>query len=221
MGTYSCRTFNQQSLSIRPFSQYSRLVGHINAMVGNYIAPRPSQYAIHWIEEFKFIELWYFTPKGCMDALQHQHTQNDNAFGPSKTDGLVSLKSVSSLKASRNIVPDAKLSFQQMSMAKNALIPLMNKYEWTDKAIQVFAQFWTQLEVHTFRQWEYREKALLVYQAHIHQEWHDQMKLGKGFNISVMNEDLLHSIYREILDKTQLNSINEVSRIFSLPKYHI
>ena len=176
---------------------------------------------MQFVEEFEFIELWYFTPEGCVDALQHQHTQNDDTFGLSKTDGLVTLKSVSSLKASRNIVLDAELSFWQMSMVKNTLIPLMNKYEWTDKAIQVFAQFWTQLKVHPFWQQEYGEKALLVYQAHVHREWHDQMKLGKGFNISMMNEDLLHSIYREILDKTQLNSINEVSRIFSLPKYHI
>ena len=131
---------------------------------------------------------------------------------------MVTLKSFSSLKASKNIVSDAELSFRQMSMAKNVFIPLMSKYKWTDKAIHTFAQFWTQLKVHLFQQQEYGERVLLVYQAHIHREWHNQLKLGKGFNISAMNKDLLQSIYREILDKAQLNSINEVSKIlvFSL-----
>ena len=185
------------------------------------IVPRPSQYAIWCVEDFKFVELWYFTPEGCAEALHHQHTQNNNAFGLSKIDGMVTLKSVSSLKASKNVVPDTELSFQQMSMAKNVLIPLLSKYKWTEKAIWVFAQFWTQLKIHPFWQWEYRERTLLVYQVHIHWEWHDQMKLGKGFNISVMNEDLLQSIYREILDKAQLNSINEVSWIFGFPSHLI
>ena len=144
-----------------------------NTMVGNYITPRPSQYTICRIEEFKFVELWYLTSEGCTDALQHQHTQDDGAFGLSKMDSMVTLKLISSLKASKNIIPDAKLSFQQMSMAKNALIPLMRKYKWTDKAICAFAQFWTQLEVHLFWEQEYGERALLVYQACVHREWHD------------------------------------------------
>ena len=179
-----------------------------NVIVGNYIALRPAQYAIRWIKDFEFVELWYFTTEGCADALQHQHTQNDDTFSLSKADSMLTLKSVLSLKASKNVIPDAKLTFWQMSMAKNALIPLLNKYNWTEKSIRAFAQFWTQLKVHSFRQCEYRERALLVYQAPVRREWHDQMKLGKGFNISAMNEDLLHSIYREILDKAQLNSIN-------------
>ena len=139
-----------------------------NAMVGNYISPRPAQYAIRRIKDFEFVELWYFTSEGCIDTLQHQHTQNDDTFGLSKMDGMVTLKSVLSLKALKNIVPDTELTFRQMSMAKNTLIPSMSRYEWTEKAIQVFAQFWTQLEVHPFQQWEHGERVLLVYQAHVH-----------------------------------------------------
>ena len=93
-----------------------------NTMVGNYIAPRPSQYAICCIEDFKFVELWYFTSEGCADTLQNQHTQDDGTFGLSKTDSMVTLKLVSSLKASKNVVSDTELSFWQMSMAKNVLI---------------------------------------------------------------------------------------------------
>ena len=119
-------------------------------MVGNYIAPRPAQYAIQQIEDFEFVELWYFTTEGCADALQHQYTQNDNTFCLSKADSMLTLKSVSSLKTSKNVIPDAELTFWQMSMAKNTLIPLMNKYDWTEKSIRAFAQFWTQLEVHLF-----------------------------------------------------------------------
>jgi hypothetical protein len=181
--------------------------------VGNYIAPRPAQYALRRIEDFEYVELWYLTPEGCSDATQYQLTQNEDTFGLSRVDNMVTLKSVSSIKASKNVVPDTELSFRQMSMAKNTFIPLMSKYQWSEKAINSFAQLFTQLELHPLRQREFGEQAIIVYQARVRREWHDQLKLGSAFNIGILNEDLLQSIYRELLDRAQLLSLNEVSLI--------
>jgi hypothetical protein len=179
--------------------------------VGNYIAPRPAQYALRRIEEFEYVELWYLTPDGCADATQRQLTQPDDTFGLTKVDDIVTLKSVSSLRASRNVIPDAELSFRQMSMAKNTFIPLMTKYQWSPKAINAFAQLFTQLELHPFRQREFGERALITYQARVRREWHDQLKLGTAFNVGIINENLLQGIYKELLDKAQLLSLSEVS----------
>ena len=88
------------------------------AAVSSYIAPRPAQYALCCLEEFEYIELWYLMPEGCADTVQHQLTQYDDAFGLTGLDDMVALKSVSSLKASKNIVPDGELSFRQKSMLK-------------------------------------------------------------------------------------------------------
>jgi hypothetical protein len=182
--------------------------------VGNYIAPRPAQYALRRVEDFEYVELWYFTPEGCSDATQLQLAQHDDTFGLTKVDDVVALKSISSLKASRNVIPDTELSFRQVSMAKNTFIPLMTKYAWTEKAINAFAQLFTQLELHPLRQREFGERALITYQARVRREWHDQLRLGSAFNIGILNEDLLQSIYRELLDKAQLRSLSEVSLQF-------
>jgi hypothetical protein len=179
--------------------------------VGNYIAPRPAQYALRRIEDFEFVELWYFTPEGCSDASQLQLTQHDDTFGLTKVDDLVTLKPISSLKASKNVIPDAELSFRQVSMAKNTLIPLMTKFQWSEKAINAFAQLFTQLELHPYRQREFGERALIIYQARVRREWHDQLKIGSAFNIGKLNDDLLQGIYKELLDKAQIRSLNEVS----------
>jgi len=187
--------------------------------VGNYIAPRPAQYALRRIEYFEYVELWYLTTEGCSDATQHQLTQADDTFGLAKVDDMVTLKSFSSIKASKNVVPDAELSFRQMSMAKNAFIPLMAKYHWSQKAITAFAQLFTQLELHPLRQWEFGERALITYQARVRREWHDQLKLGSAFNIGIINEDILQNTYRELLDQAQLFSLNEVSPFVSLLPY--
>jgi hypothetical protein len=135
--------------------------------VSNYIAPRPAQYALRRIEDFEYVELWYLTSEGCSDATQHQLMQHDNAFGLAKVDNMVTLKSFSSLRASKNVIPDTELSFRQMLMAKNAFIPLMMKYQWPAKAINAFAQLFTQLETHPLRQCKFGEWALITYQARV------------------------------------------------------
>jgi len=179
--------------------------------IGSYLAPRPAQYALRRMEEFEYVELWYLTPEGCTDATQRQLTQLDDTFGLTKVDDVVTLKSLSTLKASRNVIPDAELTFRQMSMAKNAFIPLMTKYQWSEQSIEAFAQMFARLELHPYRQREYGERAIIIYQARARREWHDQLKMGTGFNIGAINEDLLQSIYKELLDQAQLLSIREVS----------
>lgn len=186
-----------------------------NAMVNDFIAPRPSAYALRRLTDFDYAELWYFTQEGCADAM-HQQTQNEDTFGLSKVDDMVSFRPVSALKASKNVVQDVDLSWRQMEIAKTTLIQQITKCGWADKAITALAQFFMNLEVHHYRQRAYGEHALLVYQARVRRNWHDQLKQGGAFNIAIINETLLQLIHREIMDKKQAESIDEVSSFLNL-----
>ena len=64
-----------------------KMGGFDDTTVGNYIAPRPVQYALRHIEDFEYIELWYLTPEGCSNATQL--TRHDEAFGLAKVDDLI------------------------------------------------------------------------------------------------------------------------------------
>ena len=152
----------------------------------------------------------------CADAAQQQHTQNDDTFGLTKVDDVVALIQVSALRALKNVIPDASLSFRQMSIAKTALIQQMSKFQWPNKAITALADFFTHLEVHPFRQREFGEQALLTYQARVRLNWHDAIKTNSAFNIALFNEDLLQAIYKEVVDKAQVQSLSEVSVFSSL-----
>ncbi|KAG1791072.1 uncharacterized protein HD556DRAFT_1486952 [Suillus plorans] len=48
--------------------------------VGDSIAPRPSQYAIQKLNNFDYVELWYFSPEGCKEALRTARSVADD-FG--------------------------------------------------------------------------------------------------------------------------------------------
>lgn len=180
-----------------------------NTSVNDFIGPRPSAYALRRLAEFEYAELWYFTQEGCADAM-HQQTQSEDTFGLTKVDDMVSFRPVSALKASKSVVQDVDLSWRQMEIAKTTLIQHITKCGWAQKAVTTLAQFFMNLEVHHFRQRAYGEHALLIYQARVRRNWHDQLKLGKGFNIAIINETLLQAIHREIVDKKQAEALDEV-----------
>lgn len=188
-----------------------------NAMVNDFIGPRPSAYALRRLADFEYAELWYFTQEGCADAM-HQQTQNEDTFGLSKIDDVVSFRPVSALKASKNVIQDVDLTWRQMEIAKTTLIQHITKCGWPKKVVTTLAEFFMNLEVHHYRQRAYGEHALLVYQARVRRNWHDHLKQDGGFNIAIINETLLQSIHREIMDKKQAESLDEVSssRKFSL-----
>lgn len=82
-----------------------------NTVVGDFISPSPSMYALHHLEAFNHVELWYFTQEGCAQAAQNQCTQMEDTFGLSKVNDVVMLKLVAAIKASNNAIPDIELTW--------------------------------------------------------------------------------------------------------------
>ena len=80
-------------------------------LVSDYIAPCPSQYALQHLEDFEYLELWYLTQEGCADAAQNLCTINEDSFSITKVDNIMSLKSISSIWALKNVVQDIDLTW--------------------------------------------------------------------------------------------------------------
>jgi hypothetical protein len=58
------------------------------ASVGDTLTHRPSQYAIHKLKSFEYVELWYFSPDGCREAADEAKSSADGTFGFTKVDDL-------------------------------------------------------------------------------------------------------------------------------------
>lgn len=91
------------------------------------------------------MELWYFTQEGCANTSQNQHTQNEDTFGLTKVDDMVSLRPVAALKASKNVVQDIDLTWRQMAITKTILIQQITKFHWSDDAVNSLAEFFMNL----------------------------------------------------------------------------
>jgi len=181
-------------------------------MVADHVMPRPSQFAIGKLKSFNFIELWYFTDKGCAEAQDTSKAQSDDAYGLTKIDDLVALKPVASFKASRNVVPDADLTWRQMNVGKNTLLWYMDQCDWPHKHVQSFAHFYFNIEIEPMCSQPNGERVLIAYQAKVRRQWHDDLARGQGFNIAPINQKLLSTIAEEVWDSVRLEAIKKVSK---------
>ncbi|KIJ16181.1 hypothetical protein PAXINDRAFT_75990, partial [Paxillus involutus ATCC 200175] len=99
--------------------------------VADVLVNPPSQYALQKLSTFDYVEMWYFSPPGRLDAAKHHdRTHADDTFGISKVNNLLTVRPVASVRASCNVLPDHKLSFSEFLSAKNCFLNYAKKANW-------------------------------------------------------------------------------------------
>ena len=146
-----------------------------NKMVGDFVMPRPSQFAVGKLKSFSFIKLWYFTEEGCSEVQETNRTLPEDAYGITQVNDLVTLKPVTAFKASKNAISDADLTWRQMSIGKNTMLCYMEICNWPQKHAESFARFYLHLELDPMRSCPNRERVLLAYQAKVRCQWHEDI----------------------------------------------
>ncbi|KAJ7076770.1 hypothetical protein B0H15DRAFT_790221 [Mycena belliarum] len=185
--------------------------------VGDSIAPRPSSFALRKLERFEYVELWYFTREGCTDAAASaaSKTINEDALALAKLDDFVGLRPAASFSASKNVVKDNDLSWEQLLFAKNSMLEHMAALSWPDKHVSSLADFWYSLETHPSRSLLHGDRIVLTYQAEVRIEWHERLKRNKGFNIAFINDNLMRRASDKIWDSVR-DAVSSLHRSPSL-----
>jgi hypothetical protein len=184
----------------------------------DFLRDRASQYARKKLENFEYVELWYFTPEGCADAAKENLTTADDALGFTHTgDHSISLRPLATSKPSRNVIPDADLTWRQMSMGKTGMLIDMKCAKWTEKHRNALASFFYDLEVHHYRSRPNGETILLIYQARVRRAWHDGLASGDTFNIAIPNDNLLRALADEYYDRSRAKRVSFLVSSISIP----
>ncbi|KIK72678.1 hypothetical protein PAXRUDRAFT_21706 [Paxillus rubicundulus Ve08.2h10] len=159
----------------------------------------PSQYALQKLSTFDFSELWYFSLAGRLDAAKYSNkSQADDTFGISKMDDHLTVRSIASVRASRNVLQDHELPFSEFLRAKNCFLEYARRAEWPAVNLDALAQFFWRMETHPLLQLPLGEKIILTYAARIRPDWHRELKAGRGYDIAVTNQNLLSMISDEV-----------------------
>ncbi|KAG2354207.1 hypothetical protein BDR07DRAFT_1382428 [Suillus spraguei] len=184
--------------------------------LGDFITPRPAQYAISKINNFEYTELWYFSPDGCKDAQRSSQSTAEDGYGLTQVDNAVlALRPLSAFKASKSAIPDHELTFLTFLRAKNTFLTHISKAKWPQANIDALSLFFWHLENHPIRNnSDIGDLVVLHYASRVRQDWHDRLKRDEAFNIGVLNENLIRSINDELWDKVRIyaNTINTFPR---------
>ncbi|EKM75267.1 hypothetical protein AGABI1DRAFT_46743 [Agaricus bisporus var. burnettii JB137-S8] len=170
--------------------------------------PQPSAYALKKLRNFDYVELWYFTEKGCEEAQNGAISAPTDVFTLSRVAGTLALKSLDASTASRAVIPDEKLSWRDVSVAQKLLLHHMKEQGWPEEHVSTLATFFFRLEYHDIRRTSSLGDDVIVrYQAEIRREWHRLITSPKEqnvFDIGDISLDRLDEIERRLIKQDQM-----------------
>lgn len=188
-----------------------------NRQIPNFIKPRPAQYALNKISALEYVELDYFSLRGCSEATADTSSYADqDTFSLTQENGTFSIRSAAAHKASKHIRKDEELSWEEMMQAKNMMLEyIIDSKAWPATHIEALAGFFIALDTHPRALQPNGKQALLRYQSKARREWYTALKHDEGFNIETIGEELLRSLAETVNNEISERRFEEV-RSFSL-----
>ncbi|KAI9437735.1 hypothetical protein H4582DRAFT_1815313, partial [Lactarius indigo] len=190
-----------------------------NHSLGKYIEPRPAQYALNKINNLEYVELDYFTLRGCKEAAGNSNksiSQDTLAF--TQVEGSFTICPLTTIRPSRGIRCDEDLSWEEMFGAKNTMLHFMGKSQtWPTSHAIYLAAFYVMLELHPRRNQDNGKKILITYQSQVRRKWFNTLKRNEGFNIKILSKEYLQFIAEEVNKKAQDERIDQVPFPFLSP----
>ncbi|KAI9430655.1 hypothetical protein H4582DRAFT_1823787 [Lactarius indigo] len=188
-------------------------------VIGDWIESRPALYAINKLNSLEYIELDYFTTKGCNEANTDTSgavSQDTLAF--TQLDDTITVWPLAAVRSSKNIRNDEDLSWEEMLQGKNVMLRFMAKSTtWLQAHARSLAAFFVALELHPRTSQMNGKRSLLLYQSRARHEWYAALKRNEGFNIEHIDESLLRTAADEVDRQVQREEFNQVRACTPLP----
>ena len=178
---------------------------HQDRVVAKWIGARPATYALNKLNSFEYIELDYFTTKGCREAAADSNKSvSQDTLTFTQVGDAFAIRPMAAMRPSKQIRNDEDLSWEEMMDAKNVMLHFMAKSGvWQDEHATALATFYINLDYHQRKEQKNGKSALLLYQSRVRREWYDALKRDEGFNIAVIEEDLLRALAEEVNNSIQ------------------
>ena len=168
--------------------------------ISKWIELRPSSYALNKLNNLEYVELDYFTSRGCREAMADTNKSvSHNTLTFAQLGDTFAIRPMAALRPSKNIRNDEELSWEEMMDAKNIMLHFMSKSgTWQAEHTVCVATFYVNLDCHQRKEQTNGKQALLLYQSRARREWFESLKRGVGFNLALIQDDLLRSLAEEV-----------------------
>ena len=160
------------------------------------VEARPALYAINKLNNLEYVELDYFTPKSCKEALADMNRLvNHDALTFMQQGDTFAMCPLVGMRPSKNIRSNEELSWEEVMDAKNVMLHFMVKSRvWQDEHAVSVATLYLNLNCHPRKGQKNRKAALILYQSHAHMEWFEALKHGECFNLALIKYNYLCSL---------------------------
>ena len=157
----------------------------------------PLPFAIDRVAAMEYVELWYFTSEGILDASKIALTTSDETIGLLKTDTGLAIQPIKASRPSQNAILDESLSWEQIMTARHNILDAASK--WPEEHRISMAGFYMSLEA--LKATGSNPRVLILYQAVARRQWHTTLKRqGESFNIAKISQDLLGKLENNLRD---------------------
>ena len=178
-----------------------------NASVPNKLPFFPAQFALDKVKAMEYVELWYFTSEGILDASKVTPMADNDSFGLLNTSSGFTFQHIRASKASRNVICDEALTWDQISTARHNIVNAAAG--WPEKHRRALAEYFIELEV--LKAASSNLRALILYQATVRRLWHSSLKgEGQCFNLAHIHDGLLMKLENRIRDQDTEKNTKEI-----------
>ena len=145
----------------------------------------------------EYVELWYFTTEGILDASKLALTTPDESIGLIRTETGLAIQPIKASKASRNAILDESLSWEQIVTARHNVLDAAAK--WPEEHQRSMAEFYMNLEA--LKATGTNPRVLILYHAVARRQWHISLKgEDERFNIAKISQELLTKLESQLRD---------------------
>ena len=210
--------WNQNGNTDNPPSKFQLGAFLATTGIGSKRSFKPSVYTINKLKEKKYIKLYCFSPAGCCDHANQRLSTTDKALGftygisaSNPTNTSLTLKPLSALSHPGKVIPDSKLTWEQVQNAKACYLNHVSLARWNLTHMQAFVTFIINLDSHLYNVSLDNKQALVWYQVHACKDWHHKLGTAESYNLALLNKDLLAKFKEEAHDLSVQNHVAQVS----------
>ncbi|KAJ7841945.1 hypothetical protein B0H13DRAFT_2365456 [Mycena leptocephala] len=121
-------------------------------IIPDFLGPCASNFAKKKLDDKQYVELWYWTKEGCLDADSlRAGVKADESFGITQISSTLSLKHLTAFKASKKVVHDEDLTWAQLSISKTGFLAAIEAAGWPKEHRTAVSSFFYAIENHPSR----------------------------------------------------------------------
>jgi hypothetical protein len=140
-----------------------------------------------------------FHLEGPPNCQQRQSLPTEDIWDVTKTsDNRLAFRAASSNCPSPNALSDEELNWEQHMDGSHLFCRWLAPLEWPQIYAKVLSSFFWQIENHEEMDIDGGKETLLLYQAHQHRAWHNELKANHFFNLADLNNNKMNLFRRKV-----------------------